>query len=194
LAEPASGRTLRRHPSSGPVALAALGSDAPTTMADTDRLLALSDLILTHDGYPVCVPSWAVAAEVWTTVLPTLQSLRLQAGDFEPVRLPDVSAWFERTCVRCAAGFRSRVAGARYCSSRCDPRVDARATQAAGEPPSEAPTVLPMRRRPPADAAPVNCAHCRRPASAARVSGRWFCSIRCARQARAMPPGLSRDA
>jgi hypothetical protein len=163
-------------------------------MADPSPLLALSDLSLTHDGYPLGAPPWAVAPQAWAAVLPAMQALRRQAGDFEPVRLPDVSAWFERTCGRCGAGFLSRVASGRYCSNRCDPRAGPRAPGAAADPAPAADAPRVVRRRRPADAVPVRCEHCLAPASAPRSPGRWFCSIRCMRQARAAQPAVSRDA
>lgn len=164
--------------------------------------LCLSDMYLTHDGYPLSAPDWATPEGAWEGVLRDMQLMRQRSGDFKPVRVPDVSTWFSRTCRSCSGGFRSRAASGRYCSNRCDPRGRARA-QALAQAPEEAaqtpaaaePQRLLVRRRRTAESSGIRCDHCLVPSPVARPPGRWFCSMRCARQARARATvGISRRA
>ena len=162
-------------------------------MANDRSGLSLSDVYLTHDGYPLAAPPWATSANAWIAVLREMQAMRQRAGDFDPVQVPDVSTWFSRTCRGCGLGFLSRAATGRYCSNRCDPRLRARGRGEAPTPPLEVASPAPtVRRRTDADVASVRCEHCLAAASALRSPGRWFCSMRCARQSRARELDLSR--
>jgi len=171
-------------------------------MANDRRALALSDVYLTHDGYPLSAPAWATPPDTWKGVLREMQVMRQRAGDFKAVQVPDVSTWFARTCRSCDGAFLSRAATGRYCSNRCDPRARAHAAgEAADTVHAGAPPVLPVartpmvvRRRRAADAARICCEHCLAPSPTPRSPGRWFCSMRCARQARARAPALNRAA